>query len=75
MKPKPNIKPPAQRPEVLETGVRGTDNCPACGRTMNKRRVSGWLLTHSGPGHTVSYLIEDPPPQAPNPKAEASPEH
>jgi len=63
MKPKPNIRPPAQRPAVLNTGVNGTDNCPACGKTMRKRRIAGWLLTCAGKNHTVSYLIEDEQPR------------
>jgi len=56
----------------LETGVKNTDNCPVCGLTMRKRRVTGWILTCPGPGHETSVFIEDPQPQAPGPKPSAT---
>jgi len=42
---------------TLEEGVKGTDNCPRCGRTM-ARRDNVTVLTCEGHGHSNMLLIE-----------------
>lgn len=52
----------------IEKGLKGTDNCPVCGRAMEKRRIQilgpGGKFTgvtelrcHKHPGFDVSILV------------------
>ena len=48
--------------KTLETGVKGTDNCPICGRTMTKLRAKVlvqevWLLWCDGNDHHVQIIL------------------
>jgi len=54
---------PDPKSKILTTGVRGTDNCPVCGRTMhrsNTRICSARFiqLTCSRDKHRVQILLE-----------------
>ena len=53
---------PEPKPKTLTTGVRGTDNCPVCGRTMrrSKQDICGTVLvclTCARGVHRVQILL------------------
>jgi len=47
---------------VLTTGVKGTDNCPVCGRTMKRKSftlcgIEYWMLVCVADGHRAQIIL------------------